>query len=206
MRGAWQIVEPLLAMDFPPINHLPILMAAVESALEDEELARVKPFIVRAVESNASSAVTRAIEGMFFERSGALDQARASYRLALEAEPRRVATLLRLARITVASEPQGAIELIESALTDQETSVQPFEPRLFLAAIAELPESSGVEALLESALDLAPASGPIALRLGTLLEASGGEAERIARLATRAIRFQQGQAALDLRDRVQARL
>lgn len=206
MRGAWQIVEPLLAMDFPPINHLPILMAAVESALEDEELARVKPFIVRAVESNANSAVVRTIEGMFFERSGALDQARASYRLALEAEPRRVATLLRLARITVASEPQGAIELIESALTDQETSVQPFEPGLFLAAIAELPESSGVEALLESALDLAPASGPIALRLGTLLEASGGEAQRIARLATRAIRFQQGQAAEDLRDRVQARL
>ncbi|MCZ6538336.1 MAG: hypothetical protein O6922_00725, partial [Chloroflexi bacterium] len=204
--GAWKIVERLLSQDFPPITQLPILQAAVESAPGDEELALVRPLIERAVESDPNSAFIRSIEGMFFERSGALDQAKASYRLALEAEPNRISPLLRLARITAASEPQGAIKLIERALTQPETSANPFDSGLFLAAISELPESSEVEALLESALELAPASGPIAFRLGTMLEASGGEDARIVALARRAIRFQQGQEAVDLRDRVETRL
>jgi tetratricopeptide (TPR) repeat protein len=207
IRGAWGIVEPLLSRDFSPSNELPLLQAAVESAPGDEELALVKPLIARAVVSDGNSAFIRAIEGMFFERSGALDRAATSYRLALETEPNRVTTLLRLARITAASEPQAATKLIERALTQQESSsVHPFEPGLFLAAIAELPESARVEALIESALHLAPTSGLIALRLGTMLEASGGDAKRIDRLARRAIRFQQGKQAEALRDRVQARL
>ena len=107
--GAWKIVELLLSQDFPPITQLPILQAAVESAPGDEELALVRPLIERAVESDPNSAFIRSIEGMYFERSGALDQAKASYRLALEAEPNRISSLLRLARITTASEPQGAI-------------------------------------------------------------------------------------------------
>jgi tetratricopeptide (TPR) repeat protein len=206
IQGAWEIVEPLLSLDFTAINELPILQAAVESAPGGEELALVKPLIVGAVESDPNSAFIRTIEGMFFERSGTPDQARASYRLALEAEPNRVTTLLRLAKISAALEPQGAIGLIERALTEQATSIQPFDPELFLAAIAELPESSGVEELLQSALDLAPVSGSIAFRLGTMLEASGADAERIVRLSRRAIRFGQGQEAVDLRDRARTRL
>jgi hypothetical protein len=206
MRGAWGIVEPLLSKDFPPIDSLPILQAAVESVPGEEELALVRLLVERAVESDANSAYVREIEGMFFERAAELDHAASSYRLALEAEPGRVTTLLRLAGITAASEPQGAIELIERALVEQELSVDPFPPGLFLASIAELPDSPELEGLLGSALQLAPASGSIALRLATMLEASGGESERIVRLANRAIRFGQGQDALALRDRARSRL
>ena len=206
IQGGWAIVEPLLLLDFPPVNGLPILQAAVESAPGEEELGLVKPLIAEAVESDPNSAFIRTIEGMFFERSGAPDQAMESYRLALEAEPNRVTTLLRLAKLSAALAPQGAIEFIERALTDQATSIQPFDPELFLAAIAELPESSGVEGLLQSALDLAPMSGSIAFRLGTILEARGADAERIVGLSRRAIRFGKGQEAVDLRDRAQARL
>jgi hypothetical protein len=96
--------------------------------------------------------------------------------------------------------------LIEQALVQQELSNTPFDPALFLVAVAELPDSPEVETLLDSALQLAPWSGPIALRLGTMLEARGAEDERAMSLARRAIRFQQGEEAVALRDRVQARL
>jgi tetratricopeptide (TPR) repeat protein len=203
--AAWTIVEPVLSLDFPPINHLPVLRAAVESAPGDEELTVVGPFILRAVESDPNSAAIRETEGMFFERTGKPDQAETSYRLAFEADPESVSTILRLARITAGSDPQGSTQLIEQALILQETSLKPLDAELFLAAVAELPESSGAAVLFGSALELAPASGPIALRLGMLLEASGGQAERIAKLARRAIRFQQGQKAKDLLDRVEAK-
>lgn len=205
-QAAWMAVEPLLALNFPPINHLPLLQAAVESAPGDEELAIVSPFITTAIESDPNSAYIREIEGMFLERTGKQDQAVASYRLAVEAAPNRVSALLRLAGVSAAIEPAGAIELIERALTEQESSAQPFDSELFLATVNKLPESSGVTPLLESGLALAPTSGPIALRLGTALEASGGEPGRIVRLARRAIRFQQGEEATDLRDRAEAAL
>jgi len=206
MQGAWKIAEPLLSLGFPPISDLPILQAAVESAPGEAELALVKPLVENAVKTDPNSAFVRTIEGIFFERSGMSDQAGSSYRLALEAEPNRVSTLLRLARFSAASDPAGSIELVERALAEQSTSTQPFDTELFLAVIAELPESSGVETLLQSALDLAPVSGSIAFRLGTMLEASGADAERIIGLSRRAIRFGQGEEAVDLRDRAQARL
>jgi tetratricopeptide (TPR) repeat protein len=205
MRGAWGIVEPLLSLDFTPQNRLAVLQAAVESAPGDDELALVRPGVRSAVESDGDSASTREIEGMLLERSAALDQAAASYRLAIEGDSGHISALLRLARLTAADQPQEAIELIERALTQQERSNQPLETDLLLAAISELPQSPAVEPLLVSGLRLAPSSGRIALRLAMLVEASGGDDERILGLASRAIRFQQGEKAVALRDLVQAR-
>jgi tetratricopeptide (TPR) repeat protein len=206
MNGAWELVEPLLSQDLQSVNSLPILQAGVESAPGEGELALLGPLVARAVEANTNPALVREIEGMLFERSASLDQAATSYRLALDSEQSRITTLFRLARITAASDPEGATELIERALAQQELSSEPFDPALFLVVIAELPDSPEVETLLDSALQLAPWSGPIALRLATMLEARGGESERAMGLARRAIRFQQGEEAVALRDRVQARL
>ena len=126
-------------------------------------------------------------------------------RLAIEGDSGHISALLRLARLTAAEQPQEAIELIERALTQQEQSNQPLETDLLLAAISELPQSPAVEPLLVSGLRLAPSSGRIALRLAMLVEASGGDDERILGLTSRAIRFQQGEKAVALRDLVQAR-
>ena len=115
-------------------------------------------------------------------------------------------SLLRLAGVTAGSDPGGAIDLIERALLQQKSSVIRFDPELFLAAIDELPTSPAVEALFESGLDWAPTSGATALRLAEVIEANEGENERIVRLARRAIRFGQGEKAVELRDRAQARL
>jgi tetratricopeptide (TPR) repeat protein len=206
MNAAWNLVEPLLSEDLQSVNSLPILQAGVASAPGEEELALLRPFVARAVEANTNPALVREIEGMLFERSAALDQAATSYRSALDSEPNRITALFRLARITAESNPQGAIELIQRALVQQELSNDPFDPALFLVAIAELPDSPEIETLLDSALELAPWSGPIALRLGTMLEARAAENDRAMGLARRAIRFQQGEEAVALRDRVQARL
>jgi len=206
MPGAWQIVEPLLELDFPPHNYLPILQAAVESAPGEAELAQLRPLIESAVEANPGSASVREIEGMFFERSGDLEEAASSYRIALEAEPERVTNLLRLAGVIAGTDPEGASGLIERALQQQKSSVIRFDPELFLAAIDELPTSPMVEGLFESGLDWAPTSGATALRLAEVIEANEGENERIVRLAKRAIRFGQGEEAVELRDRAQARL
>jgi Tfp pilus assembly protein PilF len=205
-REAWTILMPMLALDLPPINHFPVLRAGVRYAPGDEELAVVKPLVERNVETYPDAAQILEIEGMFFERTGAQAEATASYRRALEAEPDRVTVYLRLARVIAGSEPGEGRELIERALEMQATSRQPFEPDLFLAAISELPASSDVEALLESALEWAPTNGQIAYRLGTGLEAQGEEAQRIVRLATRAIRFQVGDEATALRDRAREQL
>jgi tetratricopeptide (TPR) repeat protein len=206
-REAWTIIEPKLALDLPPNNHLPILRAAVKYAPGDVELAVTKPLVERAVESRPDAPYIREIEGMFFERSGARAKAVASYRQALGAEPGRVSVMLKLARVTAKSEPQQAIELIEGALQAQASVPQTFDPELFLTSISELAESPEVEALLESALELAPANGAIAYRLATSLEANGGDAQRVVRLATWAIRFQVAtDEATALRDRAKARL
>lgn len=206
MTMAWQLVQPYLSQDLQSVNALPILQAGVESAPGDAELALLKPLVGRAVEANTDPAFVREIEGMLFERSATPDQAAASYRLALDSEPNRMTTLFRLARLTAISDPQGSIEMIDRALKQQDLSNESFDPALFLVSIAELPDSLELEALLGSALELAPWSGPVALRLGTMLEARGAESERARGLARRAIRFQQGEKAVALRDRAQARI
>ena len=148
-----------------------------------------------------------AVTPIILEMAGPLAEAVATYRQALAAEPGRVSVMLKLARVTAKSEPQQAIELIEGALRAQASAPQSFDPELFLTSISELAESPEVEALLESALELAPANGAIAYRLGTSLEANGGDAQRVVRLATRAIRFQVAtDEATALRDRAKARL
>ncbi len=205
-QDAWLILKPLLALELPPVNQFPVLQAAVRYAPGDEELAIVKPLVERTVETFPDAAQISEIEGMFFERTGAQSEAAASYRRALAANPDRVTVLLRLARLTARAEPKQGLELVEHAIEMQATSAKPFEPDLFLAAISELPESPGVDALLESALELAPTNGRIAYELGARLEAQGGEAQRIVRLSTRAMRFQGGEQATALRDRAKERL
>jgi tetratricopeptide (TPR) repeat protein len=205
-QDAWMILEPILALELPPVNYFPVLRAAVRYAPGDEELAVVKPLVERAVETYPDAAQISEIEAMLFERAGAQTEAVASYRRALELDPGRVTVLLSLARMIAGAQPDEGLELIERALQMQMTSLQPFEPDLFLAAVSQLPASPGVDVVLESALEWAPANGQIAYRLALNLESQGGEAERIVRLATRAIRFQAGDQATELRDRAKKRL
>lgn len=202
----WTILEPLVALEFPLINLEPILRAAVQFAPGAEELAVLKPLVEKAVAANPDAAGMREIEGMYYERSGAILEAAASYRRVLEVAPDRPTVLLRLAGLDVKASPEKAIELAENALAAQGSSMQPFDPEILLALASELSDSSGVEGLLETALELAPTNGRIALRLGTILDARGEDAQRVIHLAVRALRFQAGEAALALRDRVRERL
>jgi tetratricopeptide (TPR) repeat protein len=200
-HAPWALLEPVLSLDLSPVDRLPILQSAVKWAPGDEELAILEPLVERSVESDPDSAFTAEIEGMLFERLGRPDQAEASYRRALDAEPGRVSVLLRLAGIEASAEPERAIELVGQALTEQRSSTRPFAPELFLAVASELLESPGVEPLYETALELEPTNSEIAIRLGNLIDRRRGDHRRVLELARRAIRFQGGKEAADLFDR-----
>ncbi len=202
----WGIIEPLFGMDFPPINGLPILMAAIEYAPGEKELAMVEPHVAAAVAAGSRVSEVREIEGLYFERSGARDDAAASYRLALEADPSRTRPMLRLAGLEAVSNPEKAFELAEEAVAAQTSATQAFDSGLLLAAISNVPDSPGVEALLISALAFAPTEGALAFRLATVIEARNGKATQVVRLANRAIRFQVGEDAETLRDEAKQRL
>jgi tetratricopeptide (TPR) repeat protein len=209
LEAAWEAVEPYLSQPFPPINHLPILRAAVDVAPREKQLKVLEPYVAKAVESaergeNAGSAYE--IEGMYFEREGKLDEAEASYRRSIEVRPNDAATLFRLAQVTASESPQGAIVLVERGLAQPEIHGKRFEAGLFLSAVSDLEDSPEVEQLLETALEHAPQSGQIAMRLASLLEANDREAGQIVALANRAIRFQVGEEAVAIRERAQARL
>ena len=195
-ESAWKIVGPLVSRDFPPFVHLPILRSATTWAPGEEELELLEPLVLKAVESEPAGAFPREIEGLYLERTGAAKEAEASYRLALEAEPGRSTTLLRLARLVAEEDPQGAVVLVDRGLTDE------FDAELFLAAMSALNDTQGGIGLAERALEIEPTSGRIALVLGELLERQGGPERRILRLANRALRFRVGAEAEALRDRV----
>jgi hypothetical protein len=76
--------------------------------------------------------------------------------------------------------------------------------RVFLSAASQLLESPGIEAILEKALQQLPMSGEIAYQLALRLEKLGGDPKALARHARRAVRFQAGEEALALRDRLLA--
>lgn len=204
--GVWAIMEPLVGLEFPPVNGLPILLAALRYAPGEAELATLKTHVESAVAAHPDSAEVREIEGLYFERSGAFAKAETAYALAIEADSTRTRPLLRLAGLEASSDPEKALELAERSVADQISATQAFDPQLLLVALVRAPDSPGLEALLRSALALAPTDGPLALRLATVIEARNGEASQVLRLANRAIRFQVGEDAVALRDAARQRL
>jgi tetratricopeptide (TPR) repeat protein len=203
-RDAWSVVEPVLGLNFAsPQNQFPILEAALVVAPGEPELARIQPVVEKVIAAYPDSAVARELEGLYLERTGDKKQAAMRYRAALEAESKLPRAMLRLARVTAgAGDEEEAAEWMEKALAIEAESNAPFDTRLFLSAVDELPASPRRVALLERALEIAPASGGIALRLAEELDAEGGDTRRIARLANRAVRFQAGEEAVALWNRL----
>jgi len=201
-REAWAVLAPKIELQLPPANRFPILRAAVLYAPGEDELEEVRVHVEKAVTRFPQVADVREIEGMLSERLGAPAEAMASYKAALEIDPARVDTLLRLAKVEAELDPEASIGSLRKALDVQAKSVRRFDDGLFLAAVGALPSSQEVTSLLEDALELAPTSGGIAYRLALDLESGGGDSDRLARLASRAVRFQAGEGAVELRDRL----
>jgi tetratricopeptide (TPR) repeat protein len=205
VRAPWALLKPELSKDLTPGNRSPILRSAVKWAPGDEELLILKPLVERTVESDPDSAFERETEAIFLARSGRLDEASASYRQVLDAEPARVTALLGLAQLEAPAEPERAMELIDRALREQASSEQPFDPDFFLAAIRALGDSPGVEPLLDAALEIEPLNAGIAIRLGSLIEQREGADRRVLELARRGVRFQGGEEASEFLERVTER-
>jgi tetratricopeptide (TPR) repeat protein len=203
-HDAWSIVEPLLGLEFPPVNQFPILEAAVMVAPGESELAELGPIVERVVAAHPDAPAGREIQGLYLERTGATAEAAARYRAALDAQPDRSSAMMRLARVLAADDPAAALDQMEQALAIETVSNEHFDSELFVSAVDALPASPERRALLESALEIAPASGSIAYRLALALEAEGAEADQVRRLAARAVRFQGGAEAVALRNRVRA--
>jgi len=202
---AWAVVEPFLNLGFPPHNHLPILLAAVDWARTDEQLAVVESLVGPAVEANPDSAIAKTIEGAFFERKGQAKEAEASYRAALELDGKSVTTLFRLAGLIAASDPARSIELLSKGIEQPVGLDSTVQTRIFLAATTQLLDSPGIEAVLQLALERTPTEGRIAYQLAAVLQAEGAEPSEVARLLRRAIRFKAGDDALALRDQIAAK-
>lgn len=203
-KDAWSIVEPLLNLDFPPVNQFPILEAAIEVAPGEAQLARLGPRVEQVAAAYPELAPAMEIEGLYLERTGALAEAAERYRAAAAAAPERSSVRFRLARVVAGEDRAEALEAVEQALAIEAVSNEHFDDELFVTAVDALPTSPERVALLEKALEIAPASGAVAYRLAAALEAQGDASDRVARLAARAVRFQAGEEAIALRDRVRA--
>jgi len=201
---AWLVVEPFLKLGFPPHNNLPILLAAAEWARGEEQIATVAALLVPALAGSPESALVREIEGVVHERSGQLAEAAVSYESAIVLDEEDATALFRLAGIVAESDPARAIDLLARGLDVPVGVESEIEARVFLSALVGLLDSPGIEALLESALIRMPMSGEIAYQLARSLEAHGGDPKAIARNARRAVVFQAGEHAVELRDRLVA--
>jgi tetratricopeptide (TPR) repeat protein len=201
---AWSVVEPFLLLGFPAHNHLPILLAAVDWARTDEQMAVVESLIAPALEANPELALTKTIEGAFFERTDRPMEAVASYQAALEIEGEEASTFFRMAGVLADSDPVRALETLSLGLEQPVGLDSAAQTRIFLSAVSRLMDSPGLAAVLESALERTPTSGQIAYRLASVLEKEGGDATEIARLLRRAIRFKAGKEAVALREQIAA--
>jgi tetratricopeptide (TPR) repeat protein len=200
-NAAWGIIKPVLSNDLEPISLTPILRAAVTYAPGDKDLALVKPYVDQLVASHPKDAGVIELEGIYFARTGDTEKAEASFQKALEAQPGRPSTLLRMAQLKAASDPEAAVALINRTMTELR-----FDPDLFLFAIAGLPRGPQLESLLERAVELAPMDNRMLLQLAELLDQQGGRDRRELKLAKLAVRLQGGPPAKHLVERVQARL
>ncbi len=201
---AWAVVEPFLSLGFPAHNHLPILLAAVDWARTDEQLAVVEPLVGPALEASPDSALAKTIEGAFLARTGQPKEAKASYRSALEIDGEAVSTLFRLADLIAGSDSARSLELLSLGLEQPVALDEAVQTRIFLSAAVQLLDSPGIEDVLWSALERTPTSGRIAFQLATVLNEEGEEASEIARLLRRAVRFKVGKDAVALRAEIAA--
>lgn len=203
---AWAIIEPLLTDRLPTVNLIPILRAGLDW-VADEKIERLRPLVEKIAADQPDQAEAQEIMGMLLERSGRSEEAAERYRKALELDPDRSGTLFRLARLEAAGNPEEAAELVERGIKAAEAAEKPFDSRLFMAAISQLPDPAIVRSLLESALAYDPANGRLALELARNLDANEGDPERIVRLASRAIRFHVAEEeAVALRDHARERI
>jgi tetratricopeptide (TPR) repeat protein len=201
---AWLVVEPYLKLGFPSHNNLPILMAAAEWAGDEEQLAIVASLVESVLASSPEDASAREIEGIMHERSGDPRAAAVSYESAIGLDENDVTSLFRLASVIAEADPIRALELLSQGLEHLGGGESEIVTRVFLSAASQLLESPGIEAILEKALQQLPMSGEIAYQLALRLEKLGGDPKALARHARRAVRFQAGEEALALRDRLLA--